>query len=81
MRTANQQMSLWDFYHEMEENRRVANNALGPFTAGKDEDISRYFDCNNYDACLTKASNELWQSFSCHGCRKLESRRGMIRRC
>ncbi len=81
MSTTIKQMSLWDFFRELEEASRVQTNGLGPFEAGKEEDIWRYFSCNNYDACLTKASNHLWNSFSCAGCRKVVDRADRIKAC
>jgi hypothetical protein len=66
----NQQRVLWEFYSRLEEFRRDKMNMLGPYKAGKDDEIGRHFNCRNYESCLGLASASKWESFTCTACRR-----------
>ena len=59
------QLQVWDAYDE----QRTSD--IGPFDLGKTPDaIPRHFECGNYDACLSFAAHNAWDSFGCDGCRR-----------
>ena len=72
----NEQLGLWDFVRSQREQAKDLSNGLGPFRAEEPETLEhlqgldRNFDCSNYDRCLSFASNKLWGSFTCGGCRR-----------
>ena len=72
----NEQLSLWDSARAGREATKDLSNGLGPFREDEPETLEhlqkldRNFDCSNYDRCLSFASNKLWGSFTCGGCRK-----------
>ena len=68
----NHQASLWDFCRESIENGINTANKIGPYKEKNEGEVSRYFDCVNYDQCLGHAARKNWQSFICSGCRKVE---------
>ena len=68
----NHQVSLWDFCRDALEKNISFSNKLGPYKEQQEGQVSRYFDCVNYDQCLGHAARNNWQSFICAGCRKVE---------
>ena len=71
-----EQLSLWDAHRRHHELRKELDNSFGPYRLVEVEGeeppaIHRNFDCGNYDKCLSFASNNLWHSFTCGGCRKV----------
>ena len=69
----NNQVSLWDYCRSFIEGVREKDNQVGPYKLNSDSLVERYFDCKNYDQCLSFASGKNWISFSCRGCRKTAS--------
>jgi len=68
---ANEQWNLWDHVARERSLRHDRENAVGPFRLyPEDNIIPRHMDCVNYEACLSFASKQRWDSFSCEGCRK-----------
>ena len=67
----NNQTSLWDYCRSRVELDRELVNGFGPYKVPAEGTIERYFDCVNYDECLSFASGKNWSTFSCRGCRKV----------
>lgn len=67
---ANQQRVLWEFVESCEAALVDHRNKLGPFYLREGEEVYRYLECPNYEACLDFAANNKWPSFSCQNCRK-----------
>ena len=67
---AAEQETIWDHYRKHREREIEKANNLGPFSFGIRSTVYRYFDCPNYDACLSYAAFKMWNNFTCLGCRR-----------
>jgi hypothetical protein len=67
------QRELWEFHAKLICVSNDTANRLGPFKVlSAEQTYYRYLDCENYAACLNHAARNMWNSFSCFGCRKTD---------
>jgi hypothetical protein len=67
-----QQLDLWQHMRYLVSVDIDEKNGVGPYKGEGVELITRNFDCSNYNACLTFAGLNSWDTFVCSGCRKTE---------
>ena len=73
MLKATEQRVLWEYYRARDSRLTDIRNKMGPYRKlSADDEIARYFDCSNYDTCLSHAANTRWATFTCEGCRKTQ---------
>jgi hypothetical protein len=73
--TANEQASLWDVVRQAREHKIQKRNHIGPFKFVVADTTHRFFDCANYNCCLSHAAKHLWKNFTCYGCLKTAGKR------
>ena len=64
--------TAWEFLQLRTSLVHDSLNGVGPFEVPTGDQVARYLECNNYDACLGHAARNKWASFSCEGCRKAQ---------
>ena len=65
---ATEQVSLWDHVRYLNEAQLQKENCIGPFKHDPEKLTHRYFNCRNYNKCLSHAAANLWDYFTCYGC-------------
>lgn len=72
---AMEQVSLWDRARSDLEAKLQKGNRIGPFRHSPKLMTYRYFDCRNYNQCLSHAAKNLWKYFTCEGCLHTDGKR------